>query len=306
MKQFWSNISPFNSRSEMPAIQYIIKIILVYLICFFGGQLIASAAVMPLYIIAGKDLMAGEGFDEVTTKLISDFSLIIVIILTLFFWKKVLKKPFTDLGIKKRFGDFFVGLGLGLVLLFVSIVCVLLTGTIKYVEFVNDANYPLILLFFAAFIIQCSMEEFVTRGLLLCGLKDKIPMPAAFGITAVLFALPHFTKLLKAEPAIVLVGTLNLILISVIFSFLLLKFDNIWIACGVHTAWNFLLFSFLGLSMSGSTDSGTSVLNMQVVEPNILNGGIYGIEASIIVSIVFVVGVVLTGLWYKKSKAKAA
>lgn len=46
---------------------------------------------------------------------------------------------------------------------------------------------------------------------------------------------------------------LNVFLIGV-FLCLMIKWDgNFWIACGFHTAWNYMQFHILGLSNSGST-----------------------------------------------------
>lgn len=46
------------------------------------------------------------------------------------------------------------------------------------------------------------------------------------------------------------IGVINLILISVIFSFLTSCFKSIWAACGLHSFWNAILYSVLGLNLS--------------------------------------------------------
>lgn len=88
------------------------------------------------------------------------------------------------------------------------------------------------------------------------------------------------------SPALVAAGIVNLILISLIFSFLTLRFRSIWAACGLHAVWNYILYSILGLNLSGKDEIVAAVFDMKSAGPNILNGGEYGIEASIITTAV--------------------
>ena len=95
------------------------------------------------------------------------------------------------------------------------------------------------------------------------------------------------------SPLIVAVGVVNLILISVIFSLLTVRFRSIWAACGLHSIWNYILYSILGLNMSGNDEIVAAVFDMQSTGSNILNGGEYGIEASILTTAVLATGLVL-------------
>lgn len=77
------------------------------------------------------------------------------------------------------------------------------------------------------------------------------------------------------------IGVINLILISVIFSFLIICFRSIWAACGLLSFWNAILYSVLRLNLSGNGETVTAIFNMQSVGDNIWNGSIYGIEARV-------------------------
>lgn len=83
-----------------------------------------------------------------------------------------------------------------------------------------------------------------------------------------------------------IVGIANLILISVIFSLVTIRFRSLWAACGLHSFWNAILYSVLGLNLSGNDEKVAAILNMKSVGENILNGGVYGIEASLITTVV--------------------
>lgn len=77
-------------------------------------------------------------------------------------------------------------------------------------------------------------------------------------------------------------------------------FKSIWAACGLHSAWNAALYCVLGLNLSGNDETVTAVFNMQSVGKNILNGGEYGIEASVITAVVLAIAVTL--IWYANKK----
>jgi hypothetical protein len=109
-----------------------------------------------------------------------------------------------------------------------------------------------------------------------------------------------------ASPAIAATAIVNLVLISIIFSLLTIRFKSIWAACGLHSVWNFILNSILGLNLSGNGEKITAVFDMRSVGSNVLNGGEYGIEASILTAVVLaaVVGICILDL--RKTAKKTA
>lgn len=62
-----------------------------------------------------------------------------------------------------------------------------------------------------------------------------------------------------------------------IFSLLVLCRTNLWIACGLHGIWNFILYGIMGLTLSGNDATTKGLLKF---EANILNGGVYGLEEA--------------------------
>lgn len=81
-----------------------------------------------------------------------------------------------------------------------------------------------------------------------------------------------------------------------------LRFNSIWAACGLHSFWNAVLYSALGLNLSGNDETVTAVFAMQSAGKNIWNGGEYGIEASVLTSMVLAIAAVLIWLAGKKVK----
>ena len=56
---------------------------------------------------------------------------------------------------------------------------------------------------------------------------------------------------------------------------------------------NFILYNIFGMNLSGNDETTTAVFDMRSVDSNVLNGGAYGIEASIITAIVLTATVVI-------------
>ena len=183
----------------------------------------------------------------------------------------------------------------------VSVLAVTLTGTIRFNGIFGNIDVITILLMFGGFAFQGAVEEFLCRGLALQLLKDNVSIPIAFGVSTALFVLPHISVLSEAGTAFIIPGILNTALISVIFSLLTLHFKSIWAACGLHTVWNFVLYNILGLNLSGKDTKTAAVFDMQSVGKNIINGGTYGIEVSIITAVVLAAVAVLIWLAGRKN-----
>lgn len=92
MKRFLKNISPFNNKTEMSMIIYVMKIILEFLVCKFAGEIIAEGVVILIHFAVGKNPLEGEMFDPQTITLITYYGYIIVIGITLLYWKLFQKK----------------------------------------------------------------------------------------------------------------------------------------------------------------------------------------------------------------------
>ena len=300
MKRFVKNISPFNNRTDMPSILYIVKIILIFWVCKIAGEIIAEGVVILIHFALGMNVLEGEMFDSQTITLITYYGYIIVIGITILYWKLILKKPLSEMGITKRFGNYFVGAAVGVFLVMISVTAVMLTGTIKYNGVFGNIDFAVILLMLGGFIIQGATEEILCRGIVLYSLKSKTSLPIAIAVSTVMFIIPHLSTLSAGKTIYVVIGILDLILISVIFSLLTLRFNSIWAACGLHSAWNFILFSVMGLNLSGNDTGTAAVFDFRSVSENICNGGEYGIEASIITAVVLAVAAAL--IWYLSRK----
>lgn len=296
MKQFLKNILPLNNRTEMPKALFAIKKVLAFWLCYIAGLFIAEGVIILLHFALGKNMLVGDVFDAQTITLITYYGYIIIAGVTLLYWKLIEKKPLSEMGLTKRFGNYFIGVIAGVILLVVSVFVIVLTGNIEYHGFFGNANILMIILLIGGFIIQGATEEFLCRGIVLHSLKEKTSLWLAIAISTILFIVPHWSSLFEEDMIYGIIGVANLVLISLIFSLLTIRFKSIWAACGLHSFWNAILYCILGLNLSGNDETVTAIFNMQSVGENIWNGGVYGIEASLVTTVVLALAATL--IWY--------
>lgn len=300
MKQFLKNISPFNNRTEMMTSLFVVKKILAFWVCYIAGLFIAEGVVILLHFAFGKNMLVGNVFDAQTITLIMYYGYIIMAGVALLYWKLIEKKSLSEMGLTKYFGNYFIGAIIGVILLALSVVAIVLTGSIKYYGIFENVDIVMILLLFGGFIIQGATEEILCRGIVLHTLKEKTSIGIAIAVSTILFIIPHWSSLFAGDVIYGVIGVANLVLISVIFSLLTIDFKSIWVACGLHSFWNAILYSVLGLNLSGKDEKVASIFNMQSVGKSIWNGSEYGIEASIITTVILAFAIAL--LWYMNRK----
>ena len=304
MKEFIKNISPFNNRTDMPAAMSVIKKLLAFILCFAAGTLLGNAVVIGAMIVGGKKFLQGETFTESTMELLGLYAMAGMIAASVLYWKIIEKRNLSEMGVTGRIGGWLIGALIGVGLLAVCVAAIMITGSISYEGLSKDTNIPMLMLMLGGFIIQGAAEEFLCRGLVLCSLRDRVPLPVAVVAGTLAFIYPHLSTLREFELQYVFSGLLCLVVISCVFSFITLRTGSIWAACGLHSVWNFCLCCVLGLDLSGSEGASTALINMRSVGNDLLNGGNYGIEASIIADIVIAAAAVLLWQIYKKNNTE--
>ncbi|MCR4638635.1 type II CAAX endopeptidase family protein [Ruminococcus sp.] len=304
MKKFIKNINPFNNRTEMPAAVLVIKKLLAFILCFVVGTLLGNAVVIGAMIAGGKNFTQGETFSESTMELLGLYAMAGMIAASVLYWKLIEKRKLSEMGLTKHIGGWFAGALIGTGLLFVCVAAIMLTGSISFEGLSQDTNAPMLMLLLGGYIIQSAAEEFLCRGLVLCSLRDRVPMPVAVAASTFVFTFNHWGNFSGSEPRYIFSGVLCLVVISCVFSFLTLKTKSIWAACGLHSLWNFCLSCVLGLDLSGERASA-ALIDMKSVGENLLNGGNYGIETSIITAALLAAAAVLLWHMYKRNDRKA-
>jgi len=135
-------------------------------------------------------------------------------------------------------------------------------------------------------------EEILMRGLLLSGLVLVLKgrRTLAILVSAIAFGCIHLSNP-GASPLSVLGNTLG----GVIYGMAFLLSGSLWLAIGLHVAWNFVQGPLLGFPVSGIAAGGLQ--QVHDTGPAWLSGGAYGPEAGLVgIAFRFVI-IALVLLW---------
>jgi uncharacterized protein len=156
---------------------------------------------------------------------------------------------------------------------------------------------------FASAIIGPIVEEVLNRGYWFQNIQRGWGVIAAAVVTSLLFGGLHLLN-----PNAELLGAINIVLSALTYVLGLLWFRSLWFPIGWHAAWNFLQFFMAGLPNSGISVStmgldGTTLLVSTVSGPHWLSGGDFGMEASLVRTIVLI-GAIAVMFWLKQRQGQ--
>jgi membrane protease YdiL (CAAX protease family) len=135
-------------------------------------------------------------------------------------------------------------------------------------------------------------EEMVFRGYILNNLMQSLNRWLALAISAALFALMH-----SNNPNVDLIAMVNLFGGGLLLGINYIFTKNLWFSIMLHTAWNFLQGPVLGFPVSGV--NLPSILHLELKGSSLMSGGAFGLEASLITSILVIVAVLLLYIVYR-------
>ena len=240
-------------------------------------------------ITAGvKKLIAEPVFSRILPKHIykipqGTFIAAIQILLYYFISRYVLKAPFAEVGFIKWM---FIGMGIGAGLISLSVILTKLMNIYtfsKNEDYMDSKRTISFLSAFVFFLVMALFEEILFRGIIYTLVRVKFSMTASILIVTLLFLIPHlFNK------GINIMSIISLVLAGLFLNFMREVSGNIWMPLGFHFAWNFVQ-GYMGFNVSGGNEI-TAVYNIKGHGREILTGGKFGIEASLVTNIVLIVG----------------
>ena len=182
-------------------------------------------------------------------------------------------------------------LGKGLLIGFAANgILALLAGLSHTIEYSFNEFEPLILPLIFFVFIQCTSEEVLLRGYVPAILGREHSWDAVAFVSGALFIFHHELNMLHY--GFNSIFCLNVFLLGV-FLCLLIKWDgNFWIACGFHTAWNYMQFHILGLSNSGSTPD-VCIFKGANSASSFFFDYVYGFEGSLCATVLITIGILL-------------
>ena len=228
-----------------------------------------------------------DGADMMLAQLLATVAATIVMML---YVKHIEKRSLRTMGFVKEHAvsDYLIGMVVAFAMFAACVGICMVTGAMVFDGFVLGGRYVMLALFFVGFIIQGMSEETVCRGFMMTSLGSK-----GGAVAGVLFNSLFFGALHLGNSGVTVLSMVNLVLFGLFMSVLVLKLNSIWMACAIHTVWNFVQGNFFGILVSGA-DMGPSVFRfVSVPGMGLWNGGSFGMEGGLATSIVLTLAIVI-------------
>ena len=279
---------------------------------FYGSMMVLSILVGILVsgiLMATGDLQAGVNafsysYTERGQKIMQNINLVmmfiqevITILLPILAWKITTKRKLSDMGftpIKSDYKELIAGLIFGIVSISVVFAAIVLSGQAEIATWKPHFTVSQ-LLYLLMFILVGFAEELLSRGYIMSVLRQTKSIAAIMIIPSVIFALLHSTN-----SGIGIIPYINLTLVGILFSYMYLKSGNIWMPIGYHITWNYFQGNVFGFKVSGTEVEG--MLSTTYTKDNFLNGGAFGPEGGLFVTVILLIGFVVVHLYYRNKK----
>ena len=264
------------------------------IIAFLVGMvaiLLESVAIIPFFIINAVF------FHDFSMKMDSDYMIIArlavtvlpIIALTIYV-RFAEKRGLSTMGFVKKHAvtDYLIGIAAAFVMFSACVGMCVASGAMTFGGYVLDGKILLLASIFLGYVIQGASEETVCRGFMMTSFGSKGGALAGMLFNSLIFGALHLLN-----SGVTVLSIINIILFGVFMSVLVLKLNSIWMACAIHTVWNFVQGNFYGILVSGG-NSGQSVFRFDSVDGmEILNGGAFGMEGGLATTIILTVSIII-------------
>ena len=224
-----------------------------------------------------------------------------IVILTLYV-KFAEKRSLRSMGFVREHAvtDYLLGMAVAFIMFSAGVGICVATGAMTYDGYVLGNRYLVLIAMFLGFMVQGASEETVCRGFMMTSFGSKGGALAGMLFNSLVFGALHLLN-----SGITVLSMVNLILFGVFMSFLVLKLNSIWMACAIHTVWNFVQGNFYGILVSGN-DFGPSVFRFSSVGgKELFNGGSFGMEGGLATTIVLTISIIIVLLLSPREPEKA-
>lgn len=213
-------------------------------------------------------------------------------------WRK-LPLSLLGLSLKGRGKDLLAGLGIAVLLYAVGFGVSLLIGTVEVasVQLVPRNLMGRLLLF----LLMAVAEEIMLRGFVLGRmLSEGMNRFVALFLSSALFSAMHLLN-----PNFALLPFVNVLLGGCLLGASFLYTRNLCFPIVLHWFWNWLQGPVLGYEVSGM-DSGETLLTLRLTGSELLTGGSFGFEGSLLCTVLLVVGTLVIIGYYERRGRKEA
>lgn len=262
------------------------------------GAILGSLIITPLVIFLSVSHIFSYNFIALLASLLSFAGISLLVFLRV---KKIEKRKISSIGFSKEkwLKKYIIGFLIGLILMGLVVLILYLFGfaTINKIPTQPIGKLALVNVFvlLIGWIIQGGTEEILTRGWLMNVLGARYGIKFGLFISSVFFGALHLLN-----PNVNYIAILNIILVGYLFGLYVIKTNDLWGACGIHSAWNFAQGNLFGFEVSGLNINVGSLFDFNLTGNSLISGGSFGPEAGLCSTLILILGIIIIFLLDKK------
>ena len=202
------------------------------------------------------------------------------------FQKFISKERFISIGLDfiNYKNDFYQGLAVGTGLISIGFFTLIILN-LTSIDLTYFSIYDQIFYFFL-FIVVSLNEEIAIRGYILHNLSQSFNKYIALIISSFVFMVMHL-----GNPNIGILPLANLFLAGIFLGVYRIHKNNLWFPIGAHLMWNYLQGPIYGFEVSGNKIN--SLFEQKLQGHEVLTGGNFGYEGSIILTVFLIISIYL-------------
>ena len=202
------------------------------------------------------------------------------------FQKFISKERFISIGLDfiNYKNDFYQGLAVGTGLISIGFFTLIILN-LTSIDLTYFSIYDQVFYFFL-FIVVSLNEEIAIRGYILHNLSQSFNKYIALIISSFVFMGMHL-----GNPNIGVLPLMNLFLAGIFLGVYRIHKNNLWFPIGAHLMWNYLQGPIYGFEVSGNKIN--SLFEQKLNGHELLTGGNFGYEGSIILTVFLIISIFL-------------
>ncbi len=280
--------------------------VIVYVFGMIGLTIVVVVGVGVYAAVTDGEPPSAEAFQDLSSlglgvlALIQGLSFALTVAVVWPLRRFVDRRSLLSLGLTVRgYGAHLVqGMAWGAGLIVFGFVVLRASGALTVVPDHDAISLSSFLGYLAVLTLVALTEELLIRGYLLSNLMESMHHWVALLLSALAFAAFH---LFNAN--ISLLSVINLVLAGVVLGVYYIYCRNLWFSIGMHLTWNLFQGPVFGFKVSGL--ESPSLIGNQVSGSEVLTGGDFGLEGSILTTVFLIVSTVVISLQFRAKGSNA-
>lgn len=185
------------------------------------------------------------------------------------------KREAKEIALNKMLPEIGRGFGIGFLYFVFITLTMLALGNYR----INEYSFDIISILqnLTMMLVVAVGEEIISRGFIFRMIAERFNIIIALVVSSLIFGFLHYPN-----PGATLWSSVAITLeAGVMLALAYLYHNNLWVPIGIHWAWNFSQGQIFGFAVSGM-DIKNTLIQPEITGPDLITGGAFGAEASII------------------------